>query len=135
MKSKILLQIIILLAFGTAALYAGATILKLTAKSEGGNVILDWETGQEVNLNKFVIERKTAAGSFVDIAEVRPQANRTYEYIDASAYKTTDAVYVYRLRIVDNGGGVTYSGEVAVSHNTTGVAKKTWGSIKALFSR
>ena len=129
MKKKLLISFIILTF---SVIYAGVNLLSYSVKSQDGNVIISWQTASETNLKNYVIERKTVNGNFVEIATVEPRADKTYEYIDQTAYKTTDAVYVYRLKIVDNDGTVSYSDERAIAHNVSSV-KRTWGSIKALF--
>ena len=118
MKKKLLISFIILTF---SVIYAGVNLLSYSVKSQDGNVIISWQTATE-----------TVNGNFVEIATVEPRADKTYEYIDQTAYKTTDAVYVYRLKIVDNDGTVSYSDERAIAHNVSSV-KRTWGSIKALF--
>jgi hypothetical protein len=129
MNKKILISLIIL-AF--SAVYAGVILTSFDVKSQNGNVIISWQTSSESNVNYFAVERKSVKGNFVELAQIQPQADHTYEYVDQSAYKTTDAVYVYHIKIVDNDGGVSYSDERAVVHNVSSV-KRTWGSIKALF--
>ena len=129
MKKKLLISFIILTF---SVIYAGVNLLSYSVKSQDGNVIISWQTASETNLKNYVIERKTVNGNFVEIATVEPRADKTYEYIDQTAYKTTDAVYVYRLKIVDNDGTVSYSDERPIAHNVSSV-KRTWGSIKALF--
>ena len=129
MKKKLLISFIILTF---SVIYAGVNLLSYSVKSQDGNVIISWQTASETNLKNYVIERKTVNGNFVEIATVEPRADKTYEYIDQTAYKTTDAVYVYRLKIVDNDGTVSYSDERRIAHNVSSV-KRTWGSIKALF--
>ncbi len=126
-KSTILLVII-----AAGLIFAGVDLLKFTARSSGGNIILDWQTISETNLRQFVVERKTVNGSFMEVGTVQPREDKNYEYVDQTAFKTYDQLYVYRLRIVDNDGSVSYSGEIAVPHNVSSV-KRTWGSIKALF--
>jgi hypothetical protein len=116
-----------------SAIYAGAYIDYFHARSEGEDVRLEWKTGEELNLNKFVIERKTPQSSFVDIATIDPKgSNSYYSYLDKNAYKSNDLLFNYRLKIVDNNNIISYSSEVTVSHNVSGV-KRTWGSIKAMF--
>ena len=127
LKSTILLIIIT-----AGLLFAGVDLLKFTARSSGGNIIIDWQTTSETNLRQFVIERKTVNGSFMQIGTVDPRADKNYEYVDQTAFKTYDQLYIYRLKIVDNDGSVSYSAEIAVPHNVSSV-KRTWGSIKALF--
>jgi flagellar basal body L-ring protein FlgH len=117
-----------------ATVYAGAYIEYFHARSESDNVRLEWQTSEETNLQKFVIERKTPQSSFTEIASVSPKgSNSNYVFTDQNAYKTNDMVFVYRLKIVDNNDQVTYSADVTVSHSISSVAKRTWGSIKAMF--
>jgi hypothetical protein len=113
-------------------IYAGAELVSFNAKSQNGNVVLNWQTSSETNLKHFVVERKSVDGSYFDIAIVEPRSDKNYQYIDQSAFKTLDAVYSYRLRIVDNDGSSSYSSIQSVYHNVSSV-KRTWGSIKQLF--
>ena len=129
---KYAIQISLFVLLFAAINFAGAELLKFTARSVSGNVVLNWQTLNETNLKFYVVERKTVSGGFVEIATVDTRADRNYEYTDASAFKATDLLYVYRLKIVDNDNSVSYSGEVTVHHNVSSV-KRTWGSIKALF--
>ena len=112
--------------------YAGADLLKFTVRSQGGNVVISWQASSETNLDHYVVQRKTYNGSFIDIATVQPRADMNYEVTDASAYKDSETLYVYQLEMVDKNGHSSFSWEVAVPHNVSGV-KRTWGSIKALF--
>jgi hypothetical protein len=131
MKFRHSLPIIILVAVIT--IYAGAFLEYFHGRSEGDDVRLEWKTGEEVNLENFKIERKTPQSSFVEISTIEPKgSNSYYTYIDQSAYKSNDMIFVYRLKIVDSNGQSSYSNEVTVSHSVSGV-KRTWGSIKAMF--
>jgi len=124
---------VVMLIVATA--FAGAYVQEFLAKSEGGNVVLEWWTGIESNVRSFVVERKSGTSSdFVTIGPpISPKGNNSYyQFIDESAFKQTDSFYVYRLKITDNDGTVAYSKEVGVSHTVSSV-KRTWGSIKAMF--
>jgi flagellar basal body L-ring protein FlgH len=128
------LSTLIVLFLIIATVYAGAYIEYFHARSESDNVRLEWQTSEETNLQKFVIERKTPQSSFTEIASVSPKGNNSnYIFTDQNAYKTNDMVFVYRLKIVDNNDQVTYSADVTVTHSISSVAKRTWGSIKAMF--
>lgn len=133
MKNKtVTISLISLLFF--IQLFAGVEILKFTGKSQNGNIVLKWEVRNEVNLKNYTIERKTVSGSFVEIATVLPKNESYYEYTDEAAYKSSSAsIYIYRIKIVDNNGSVSYSSEITVSNTGVSGIKKTWGSIKALF--
>lgn len=131
MKFRYSLYTLVLLA--VAALYAGTFLEYFHGRSEGEDIRLEWKTREEVNLQHFKIERKTPQNSFVEISTVQPKgSNSYYTYLDQSAYKTTDMIFIYRLKIVDTNGQTSYSNEVTVSHSVSGV-KRTWGSIKAMF--
>ncbi len=129
MKTKFL----ILLLTTSTVIFAGAEILKFTARSQNGDVIVQWQSSSETNIKHYVVERKTVNGSFIEIAIVQPLGSRNYEFVDKTAFKGSDVLYVYRLKIVDNDGSVSYTWEIAVPHNVSSVTKRTWGSIKALF--
>lgn len=131
MKMKLSLFFIILLI--AIAVFAGTFLEYFHGRSEGEDIRLEWKTREEVNLQHFKIERKTPQNSFVEISTVQPKgSNSYYTYLDQSAYKTTDMIFIYRLKIVDTNGQTSYSNEVTVSHSVSGV-KRTWGSIKAMF--
>jgi hypothetical protein len=131
MKLKLFQVLVVLSIIGTAL--AGAFMEYFHARTEGENVKLEWKTGDESNLKNFVLERKTQHSSYVDLAIIDPKGNNSfYTYIDESVYKTSDYVFTYRLRIVDNDQKISYSSEVSVSPSISGV-KRTWGSIKAMF--
>lgn len=127
--STIILTVLII-----ATVYAGAYVSYFHARSEADNVRLEWQTGDESNLQKFVIERKTPQSSFIEIQEVTPKGdNSYYTYLDENTYKANDLVFVYRLKMVDTDGTVTYLDQsTSVSLSISGV-KRTWGSIKAMF--
>ncbi len=131
MKTRYFLTFAIFAVITTV--YAGAYLDYFHGRSEGEDIRLEWKTGEEVNVENFVIERKTPQSTFVEIGSVAPKgSNSYYSYLDKSAFKMTVLVFIYRLKIVDNNGQNSYSNEVTVSHNVSGV-KRTWGSIKAMF--
>ncbi len=127
-KSKILLVVFVI-----ATAFGGAYMDYFHGLSDGDNIKLEWKTGDENNLNHFAIERKSLQTSYLEIATIDPKgSNSLYTYIDHSAYKSNDVIFMYRIKIVDNDNQVSYSSEITVSHSVSGV-KHTWGSIKAMF--
>lgn len=126
------LSVILILALFSAA-FAGAYLDYFHAKSEDGQVKIEWRTGEEPDVKEFVLERKSVNGPYMPIASLVPRgSNSVYEFVDDNAFKTEDVVFIYRLKIVGHDGSNTYSSEVSVSHSISGV-KRTWGSIKAMF--
>lgn len=134
MKSKKVLKTVpILLILLTSLILGGAMISLFQARSDGEDIVLEWQTTQETNLKEFVVQRRTPSGEFTDLEVIVPKGdNSFYTYRDESAYKTSEAFYIYRLKIVDNDNSVTYSAEISIAHQVSSV-KRTWGSIKALF--
>lgn len=131
---KIKLSTILLAFLLIATVYAGAFIQYFQGRSENDDVKLEWQTGEETDVQKFVIERKTIQSSFTEIAAVLPKGNNSYySYIDQNTYKSTENIFGYRLKIVDNNNQIAYSNEITVSHSISSIYKKTWGSIKAMF--
>ncbi len=131
MKIKLLHTVIIFSAI--TSVFAGAFIQFFNAKSEGDNIRLEWRTAEESNLKMFAVERKSYNNGFVEIGFVSPKgSNSSYVFVDQNVYKTTDLIFTYRLKIVDNNNQFSYSNEISVSHSVSGV-KRTWGSIKAMF--
>jgi hypothetical protein len=129
MKNKLLISIFLLSAL---TIYGGADLLKFGARSSGGNVVVNWQTSTETNVKEYIVERKTVNGSYIPIGSIETRTDKNYEFIDKSAFKSSDQLYIYRLKIVDTDGTSSYSWDVAVPHNVSSV-KRTWGSIKALF--
>lgn len=130
---KIKLSQIFIILFIATAVFAGTFLEYFHGRSEGDDIRLEWKTKEETNLQNFKIERKTPQSPFVEITTVQPKgSNSYYSYLDQSTYKISDMIFIYRLKIVDTNGQASYSNEVSVSHNVSGV-KRTWGSIKAMF--
>ncbi|GMU85500.1 MAG: hypothetical protein AMXMBFR48_07420 [Ignavibacteriales bacterium] len=128
MKKAIFLGLIL-----TATLVSGAFIEFFHAKSENNSVKLEWKTTTESSLREFVVERKTVNGNFITIGKVAPRGeNSYYSFIDEAAFKSSDYVFVYRLKLVNTDSQFSYSKEISVSHSLSDV-KRTWGSIKAMF--
>jgi hypothetical protein len=116
-----------------ATVFAGAFLKDFRGRSEGDNIRIEWETGEETNLQHFILERKTPESIYLEIATIPPKGNNSfYSYLDESAYKSNDLIFIYRLKIVDTSGQFSYSSSITVTNNVSTV-KRTWGSIKAMF--
>jgi hypothetical protein len=103
-----------------ANMFLPVELNSFTAKSQGRDVVLSWETKTEVNSNMFEIERSSEIGqSWVKVGEVTASGNsnspKSYSYTDK---KLNSGKYTYRLKMVDNSGAYRYSnvieGEVAL---------------------
>lgn len=130
MKKQLFIFLTIL---SVSSLLGGVFLDFINAKNEGDNVRVEWKTSDEKNVKEFLVERKTYQGEFNVLESVKPLGpNSYYSFLDQNAYKVSDVIFIYRIKIVDNDNSVSYTKEVSVSHNISGV-RRTWGSIKAMF--
>lgn len=130
MKKQLFIFLTIL---SVSSLLGGVFLDFINAKNEGDNVRVEWKTSDEKNVKEFLVERKTYQGEFNVLESVKPLgSNSYYSFLDQNAYKVSDVIFIYRIKIVDNDNSVSYTKEVSVSHNISGV-RRTWGSIKAMF--
>jgi hypothetical protein len=132
-KPFIVISLLVVTLWASLAL-AGAILNSFSAaRNASGDVVVNWATGDETDLMQFEVQRLAGVqGDYMTLAIVPPKgSNSAYEFVDKSAYKTTDAIYKYRIAIISNHGITGYSEELTVS-GLSGV-RRTWGSIKAMF--
>ncbi|MFA6597173.1 MAG: hypothetical protein WCS69_05560 [Ignavibacteriaceae bacterium] len=116
-----------------SSLIGGVLYDFITARNVGENILVEWKTSEETNVKEFIVERCTPQSDYVALETIKPKgSNSYYSFLDQNAYKVTDVMFKYRIKIVDNNNAVSTTQEVSVSHNISGV-KRTWGSIKAMF--
>jgi hypothetical protein len=123
------------------------TILSLVAVGLGGAELfnfqafavvdhgqLEWSTGQESNLNKFIVERSADGTAFIPVGQVNAKGSYSqYDYTDSSPLDVNmEKTFYYRLKILDNDGTFSYSEIREISLQFSAV-QQTWGSIKAMF--
>jgi hypothetical protein len=133
MKRTIILFILILFTCITAQTQA-IDLASILASSDGSVITLHWNTKDETNVSKYVVERRVGTnGQFIQIANLDPKGQSSYDYIDKTAFRSTATLYQYLIRIkFTNGNPDQEIGPVSVSHSVNSV-KRTWGSIKAMF--
>ncbi len=86
-------------------------LLSFTAQKENNNVLLNWQTANEVNVSHINIQRSTKGNEFTTIGNVNASCC-TYSYTDNSLLSTVNgglSTIYYRLEIVDKDGSKTYS--------------------------
>ena len=134
MNSTVIKVFFLLIFISTA--FATVELIRpgLIASPDGENIRLEWNTGVEENLVSFIVERKTPESSWIEIETIQPKGNNSnYYFIDKSAYKANDLIFLYRIKIHTNESiPYHYSNEVTVYSKPNDV-KRTWGSIKAMF--
>jgi hypothetical protein len=86
------------------------TLMSFTVDDKSNNPVIRWTTSKEVNTKEFQLMRATGGEEFKCIATIRAKGNRnvtvSYQYSDTL---NVDAVYYYRLKMIDIDGDITYS--------------------------
>jgi hypothetical protein len=102
--------------------------------SDDSRIYLRWLSDDEAGVVRYELERKSGLNQqFFLIAEIATKGNNsTYEYTDESAFRTSESIFQYRIKVVLNNGTPVYYGPITVSHHVSSV-RRTWGSIKAMF--
>jgi PKD repeat protein/photosystem II stability/assembly factor-like uncharacterized protein len=95
-------------------------LINFTAVKQSNNVLVNWNTKDEVNINKYVIQRSTDGISFVEVGNQLANNNTTnsYQYNDINAVNINSQFLYYRLKITDNAGKLKYSEVVKVDLRT-----------------
>lgn len=79
-------------------------LLNFSASKNGKNALLTWQTAEEQNIMRFVVERSTTA-TFDEIIEVgflpAKNTNRTTTYTLTDEKIIVNGVYYYRLKIIE----------------------------------
>lgn len=115
------------------------TFSDVRGTSEQDGILVQWSTSQESGIKDFAVEKASQINNqFFEIGRVAPTgAGSIYQFTDKQIYKTTSSsVFVYRIRADGNDNSVVYSDPITVSYDfsgLSGVARRTWGSIKAMF--
>ena len=106
-----------------------------TAQSNGSDVTIRWNTSDESGVLRFdVLRRSGTVGEFMIVGSIDQLKgnNSSYEFVDKSAFKSTGGLYQYKVRIINGQVPAPETEIVPVAHLTS-AAKRTWGSIKAMF--
>ena len=106
--------------FATYLTDINATVLPLDLLSFGGSAELNgarlsWITTNEVNVNRFVIERRNPDGSFSQISEVPAKASSGLNNYTVTDAHPSAGINYYRLKMVDNDGSVKFSNVIGVN--------------------
>ncbi len=134
MTKRLLIVAIICIVAATsllAAVFSGAQ-----AVSRPDGIYVQWWAEDESGVVGYKIQRKAGSATQFDpiMTSIMPlRTDKAYEYIDLTAFKTTDNFYQYRVIAVDNRGNEISHVDVSIIHNSVSSVRRTWGSIKAMF--
>lgn len=132
-----------LLLLAALPLFALANVFKQGSPTRvvSSNMTIRWETSDESATVKFeVFRREFRSGGMgpaelVAVVQAKQQSNSVYQIEDSGIFKTADRVLQYEIRAVDQNNVVveTASMTTVFSSGLTSAARRTWGSIKAMF--
>ncbi|MFY7963504.1 MAG: choice-of-anchor V domain-containing protein [Chitinophagaceae bacterium] len=116
-------------------IYAGSTPVSLPielnsfkAVLDNNNVVLKWQTANEVNSNYFDVERSDDGQFFFSIGKVDASGNSSvpvfYNFTDTKLTNNNGSQIFYRLKLVDKDGTSRYSNNVSIKPVITGVTIK-----------
>jgi hypothetical protein len=116
-------------------LLANVIINSLSASSIGSDIEVSWKSVDETGVQRYeVLRRAGDTGDFlvIGIVDQLKGNNSPYEFTDKSVFKTTSGYFQYKIRIINGQNPSPETEIVGVSHLSS-AAKRTWGSIKAMF--
>lgn len=107
---------------GPANTALSLTLTSFTAEKNNADVLVKWNTANEQNVSRFIVERSNDGISFAPIATVNAR-NRpvdAYSYADLiSQIPVRPSGYLYyRLKMVDADGNINYSTVVRIALDT-----------------
>ncbi|MEO6978269.1 MAG: T9SS type A sorting domain-containing protein, partial [Mucilaginibacter sp.] len=102
----------------------GVHLLDFRAAKATGGAQLTWKVENEENYTNFTVERSTDNGAtFGVLGGSASNSQGTYTFMDGNP---ANAVNIYRVKIEDLNGTISYTKAIAVSYNTgTGLTAST----------
>lgn len=92
-------------------------LLNFTALKAAGGAQTNWVTENEQNYTSFTLERSTDGGkNYVDKDDVASSGQGTYGFLDT---QPINGANLYRLKMVDLNGAITYSSVITVMYGNT----------------
>ncbi|MFC4263743.1 T9SS type A sorting domain-containing protein [Ferruginibacter yonginensis] len=88
-----------------------------TVQNNQNNALLTWSTTNEINTQRFEVQRSTNGSNFTSIGTLPTQntsGNHQYQFTDAAFSTLTGTKVFYRIQLVDVDGAVQYSSTQAL---------------------
>lgn len=129
---EILLLVLLICAVTLHSAAQAVSLNTYIARSEGANVLVQWEIQDEAGVSEYKLARKIDQnGSFETVFRANANGTRYYQFMDDHIFKNENRVITYELQVVK--AGISHAFYTSISHNPTAV-QRTWGSIKAMFN-
>jgi hypothetical protein len=104
----------------------------ITAESFDGYIRVEWSVNSEAGVDHYEVWRSSGSSDPILIGVVQ----HGVFYLDdkTSLYKTEDQFFSYQVRAIGSNESILGQSQPARIHfSTSSTAKRTWGSIKAMF--
>jgi hypothetical protein len=135
MKTGKIYSILLLLLLGSGILVAqnATPVITDVKQANDGTMKISWSIGSEDGIDYYAIFRSTGStGQFSHIGDVQKGIFSFADNYDL--FKTMGKYFRYQIRAYHAETLVGQSAVVGASYNSTSsTAKRTWGSIKAMF--
>jgi hypothetical protein len=133
-QQKYFLLCIFMIIFSGMLFAQSSTPVITEVKQESdGTMRINWSIGSEDGIDHYEIFRSTGTtGQFSHIGDV---PHGTFSFTDNyDLFKTTGKYFRYQIKALRAETIISQSAIVGASYNSTSsAAKRTWGSIKAMF--
>jgi len=130
---KYFLLVILILIVSGMMFAQTSTTMNIGVKQENdGTMKISWSVGSEDGIDHYAIFRSSGnTGQFSHIGDV-PRG--TYSFSDNDLFKTSGKYFRYKVIALRTDATIVCQSEVGASYSSTSsAAKRTWGSIKAMF--
>jgi len=92
------------------------TLQNFTGSLQNGNAELNWNTSNEINTDKFIIERSLNNTTFNAVGTIAAKGNNinTYQFTDFNISNFGATTMYYRLKMQDKNSSFSYSATVPI---------------------
>ena len=90
----------------------GQTLLHFSGQRKNGNIQLNWQTADEINMSYYIVERSTDGMVFTPVQRVQATGGAENRYTATDMHVPAGNVY-YRLQPVEISGNFSYSSVIS----------------------
>lgn len=104
----------------TAAL--PVTITQFKAQQKNNHVQLLWNTANELNIDRYEVEKSTNGQQFTAIAKIISNSNNSSNTYEMSDVNVSTGTMYYKLKIIEKDGSYSYSKVVTINIGKSGTS-------------
>mgnify|MGYP003565391452 CR=1 FL=1 len=117
-----------------SVVFAQTIFFEYSATPSTNQVVVNWKTSSETNVENFVILRSSDDNVFIEIGSAQAKGVGTeYKFVDENVIFKGSNTFFYKIKAVkSNGVLIEETQSLMVNPNISGIFR-TWGAIKAMF--